>query len=93
MGSDSSQIMIQNIQSLLTRYSFAPTERMMRRDVAQIIHVSAGILLSEDQLHIQDSVIFLRVRPAIRSELMIRQVDILTSLRSNPKTAHIVALR
>lgn len=85
--------MIQNIQALLARYAFQPTERMLRREVANIIQQSSRIPITEDQLYIQDTIVLLRVRPAMRSELMVQQVAILTQLRQNPKTAHIVALR
>ena len=85
--------MIQNIQALLTRYSFQPTERMLRREVATIIHAATRLPVTEDQLYVQDTIILLRVRPAMRSELMLHQVEILTELRKNKRTAHIVALR
>lgn len=85
--------MIQPIQTLLTRYSFQPTERMLRREVATIIKNITRLPIEEDQLYVQDTIVLLRVRPMVRSELMLKQVEILTALRSHSRTTHIVALR
>jgi hypothetical protein len=85
--------MITPIQSLLARYAFKPTERMLREAVAATVTQQAGIRISEQQVRLQGDTVFLNVRPMERSEIMMHHVAILEAFRTNELTKYVRMIR
>lgn len=85
--------MFENITQLLRRYNFQPTERMQKEATVMAIKEATGITVVASQVHIQGKTLYLNVRPACRSELVLSRVAILEALRKNPLTQHIAIVR
>jgi len=72
---------MQSIKDFLQRFkNFTPPERVVRRAVVEVVKNECGIALADKEVMVQDSVVYIRTSPAVRSEIILNKARLLATL-------------
>lgn len=86
--------MFDNIADYLKKhYNLQPTGKIQRAELRKIILNTVGISLKDNEVSIHEHQAFLKTRPAKRSEILMRQVEVLEECKKNNIVENIRILR